>query len=76
MLPWSQDAKDRGLINYDSNLRLQYVAGWNVNLQIAPKIFRGILKYYSFPTEIFEGSPERMAALKALLEQTGRVERK
>ena len=39
------------------------------------KIFDNILRHYSFPDEIFSGSPERIAALKDLMGQTGRHER-
>jgi len=62
------------LINYDSNLRLQYVAGRGVNRFDEVKIFNNILKYYSYPEEIFTGSPEHIAALKEVLSQTGRRE--
>jgi predicted membrane-bound spermidine synthase len=60
------------LINYDRNLRLQYVAGLHVNNDDAAKILNGIVRYYSWPSEIFSGSPERMNALKVILESTGR----
>jgi spermidine synthase len=63
------------LINWDKNLRLQYVAGKWVNQQIAPQIFNGILREYRFPEEMFTGSPERMAALKKFLAATGRRDR-
>ena len=70
MTQWT--ANTDHLINYDSNLPLQYVAGLGINRDEAGMIFNNILKYYSFPDEIFSGSPERMAALKEVLAQTGR----
>jgi spermidine synthase len=74
MTGWTNGSEN--LINYDRNLRLQYIAGLHVNEFKAKEIFDGILRHYSFPDDIFTGSPERIAALKKFLETTGRVERR
>ncbi len=73
MKDWTKGTED--LINYDRDLRLQYVAGLSVNQYQQVAIFNGILQNYSFPTEIFSGTPERMEALKQVMANTGRVER-
>jgi spermidine synthase len=73
MQAWTEGT-DR-LINRDSNLRLQYIAGMWINNDDQVKIFNNILKDYSWPGEIFSGSPEHIAALKGILESTGRYER-
>jgi spermidine synthase len=70
MKEWTKGSED--LINYDRNLRLQYVAGLHVNEFKQEEIFRGILSHYAFPDEMFTGSPERIAALKKFLAATGR----
>jgi spermidine synthase len=62
------------LINRDSNLRLQYVAGMGVNQYIQERILNNILKYYRYPDDMFSGSPEKIEALKKLFAQTRRVE--
>jgi predicted membrane-bound spermidine synthase len=73
MTNWTNDT-DR-LINYDRNLRLQYVAGLHINNDDAAKILNNIIWNYSWPSEIFTGSPEHVNALKDLLENTGRHDR-
>ncbi len=65
-------ANTDNLVNTDANLRLQYIAGLWINNQDEVKIFNSILKDYSFPDEIFTGSPDHMAALKQILGLTGR----
>jgi len=71
---WLQDT-DR-LINTDANLRLQYVAGLSFNEDHAELIFSNILKDYKFPAATFAGSSEgKIADLKKLLADTGRVEK-
>ena len=72
MKEWTKNTEH--LINTDRNLRLQYVAGQGVNKYEQERIFNNILKHYSFPSEIFEGSPARIEALKTLLNQTGRYD--
>lgn len=71
MKGWSKGAQ----INYDKNLRLQYIAGMWLNSYIEVGILNGIFEYYKFPTNIFKGSTESIDSLKQALESTGRVER-
>jgi spermidine synthase len=73
MTGWTQGTDN--LINYDRNLRLQYIAGMWINNDDQVKIFNNILSNYSWPSEIFSGSPEHLAALKDILESTGRHDR-
>jgi predicted membrane-bound spermidine synthase len=73
MTKWT--ANTERLINYDNNLRLQYVAGWNVNSQSQVMIFNGILQNFAYPigrNQIFFGADEHLKALREILESTGR----
>src|SRR6185436_12415208 len=54
-------------INRDSNLRLQFLAGFGVDHDQRMEIYRGILAYRRFPDDIFVGVPERIALLRAAL---------
>jgi spermidine synthase len=62
---WSRGAQ----INTDRNLRLQYLAGLSLNIDMGDKIVASILKHYRFPDQTFVGSPETVDALKQVLEQ-------
>jgi spermidine synthase len=73
MTNWT--ANTDNLINYDRNLRLQYIAGMYINNTDEVYIFNHILQNYSWPDEIFSGTPEHLAALKQLLGETGRNDR-
>jgi spermidine synthase len=66
---WMKDAE----INTDRNLRLQYLAGMWLNSYVGREILSDMLKDYQFPTDIFSGSPERVAELKKALEDEGRA---
>ncbi|HEY4837719.1 MAG TPA: fused MFS/spermidine synthase [Candidatus Acidoferrales bacterium] len=57
--PWLADAT----INTDSNLRLQYMAGMALNNSREDAIYRAILDYRRFPSNIITGSPERIDLL-------------
>jgi spermidine synthase len=57
--PWLADAT----INLDSNLRLQYMAGMALNNSREDAIYRAILDYRRFPSNIITGSPERIDLL-------------
>jgi len=59
MTGWTKDA----VITHDRNLKLQYLAGWGVNLNIGPQIYSGILAQRRMPYKIFTGSDESKAAL-------------
>jgi spermidine synthase len=61
---WLADAE----INTDRNLRLQYLAGFNHNRSEQDIIHRQMLEYRTFPQDLFVGSPERVAALRAAIE--------
>ena len=61
--PWLQGAE----INRDRNLRLQFLAGFGVDRDQRMEIYRGIVGYRRFPDDLFVGSPERIAPLRASL---------
>ncbi len=71
MVEWSKGAE----INWDKNLRLQYIAGMWLNSYIEGDILNNMLKYYRFPDNIFKGSEESIASLKQKLAAVGRVEK-
>ena len=52
--PWLMNAQ----INRDRNLRLQYLAGFGVNLHQGDAIYQDILQYRVFPEDLFIGSTE------------------
>jgi spermidine synthase len=56
---WLQGAD----INHDSDLRLQYIAGWGINSQMEDQIYRQMISYRRRPLNIFTGSPDRVQAL-------------
>ncbi len=60
--------------NTDRNLRLQYLAGMSLNKYIEKELLEGILKYYTFPSDIFQGSDESLQKLKEVLESNGRIQ--
>jgi spermidine synthase len=68
MSRWMENAQ----INTDRNLRLQYLAGMSVNVQMESEILNGILKYYRFPEDIFSGSSERVQEMKLALQTAKR----
>jgi spermidine synthase len=67
--PWLADAQ----INYDRNLRLQYLAGMGLNLYQSAPIYAQMLNYAKFPDNIFTGSEPLMQALRGGFQRaTGR----
>lgn len=56
-----------GEINLDRNLRLQYLAGFGLNLYKSPDIYEDILGYRKYPQDIFRVSPEREEALVKMM---------
>jgi spermidine synthase len=52
--PWLRNAE----INHDRDLRLQYLAGFQLNVYQGDPIYREMLKYRKFPGETFVGSDE------------------
>jgi spermidine synthase len=63
LAPWLKSAP----INRDRNLRLQYLAGWGINSQIADQIYRQILSYRHLPSNLFVGSAENLESLQRAL---------
>jgi spermidine synthase len=59
-------------INTDRNMRLQYLAGMAVNLNMRKEILDRILEYYQFPGDVFSGSPENIRKLKVALQSVKR----
>jgi spermidine synthase len=57
---WMQDAQ----INWDSNLRLQYLAGLWLNNYNGTQLLQGITKYYKFPDDLFIGTAGEKTALQ------------
>jgi spermidine synthase len=62
--PWLRDAE----INYDSNLRLQYIAGMALNVSREGSIYQEMLGYRRFPSNLFTGSEDRLRALRMSLD--------
>jgi spermidine synthase len=63
--PWLKDAR----INTDRNLRLQYLAGFGLNLFQANEIYKDMVAYGPrMPEDLFTGSPESLSALAKLIE--------
>jgi spermidine synthase len=54
-------------LNEDLTMRLQYLAGMGLNLQIAPQIYRDILAYRKFPEDLITGTGDRINALRVLI---------
>ena len=55
----------------DRNLRLQFLAGFGVNLYEADLIYRDMAQYRTYPEGLFTGSPSNMAQLQAAWESGG-----
>ncbi len=69
LAPWLKDAA----VTHDSNLRLQYLAGMGVNLNIGPSIYNGLLAYRRQPDALFSGSSDQMkSALWVAIQNAGR----
>jgi len=62
LAPWLVGAE----INRDKNLRLQYLAGFGFNYYRQNQIRDAMLKYRTFPEDLFVGSPESLARLRDL----------
>ena len=69
LAPWLADAA----INRDRNLRLQYLAARDVDLQRAASIYAEMLQYARFPDALFSGEPASVEAVRrAIAQQAGR----
>jgi spermidine synthase len=64
MKGWLSDA----IINTDRNLKLQYLAGLGLNLYQSDPIYKSMIREVKYPENLFEGSPETLAALRAKIE--------
>ncbi len=64
--PWMQSAE----INYDRNLRLQYLAGLSVNSRQEESIYDEIVSYRKFSEKLFIGSEERKKELRKAFEDS------
>ena len=51
-------------INRDLNMRLQYLAGWGLNLNHPDLIYRSLLRNRTFPKDLFAGSPALVQAVR------------
>ena len=63
---WPSTCKDAP-INYDRNLRLQYLAGLGFNLRSANTIYVDIVRYRRFPEGLFSGSDTQIDYLRRLI---------
>ena len=60
LLDWMSDAE----INFDHNLRLQYLAGLGLNTYEEDEIYQGLIAYRLFPETLFVGSSGRREGLR------------
>ena len=63
MRPWLADAQ----INRDKNLRLQYLAGFGLNLYEQASIYAQMIRSRTYPEGLFVGSPETIGEIRARL---------
>ena len=61
--PWLADAE----INRDNNLRLQFLAGFVMNVDQRAEIYRGILGFRRYPDDLFVGSPAHLNDLRTMM---------
>jgi spermidine synthase len=64
LAPWLAGAQR----NRDSNLRLQYLAGFGLNTYESSTIYSQILRYRRFPDELFVGRGSGREQLRAVIE--------
>jgi spermidine synthase len=65
LAPWLKDAE----INRDRNLRLQYLAGMGLNCYQSERIYDDLLRYRTFPEDLFVASDPLIQALRKALER-------
>ena len=61
--PWYKG----GAINLDRNLRLQYLAGFGLNLYRSSDIYEDMLRYRKYPEDVFQISEERREVLVKMM---------
>jgi spermidine synthase len=59
-------------INRDNNLRLQYLAGWGINSDMAHRIYVEMVKYRRPPENLFTGTGPLFQTLLASFQRSGR----
>ncbi|MEQ1690711.1 MAG: fused MFS/spermidine synthase [Gemmatimonas sp.] len=62
--PWLADVQ----LNLDKNLRLQYLAGFGLNLYEQASIYTAMMPQRRYPEGLFAGSPATLAELRARIE--------
>jgi spermidine synthase len=62
---WLKDAA----INRDRNLRMQYLAGFGLNLDDSAAIYAGMLAYRRFPADLFTSKEGRVDFLRQAIQQ-------
>jgi len=61
-------------INYDRNLRLQYLAGMGLNLYQSGPIYSEMISYASkFPDGLFTGSADKLQELRQAFDRTRNI---
>ena len=63
LAPWTATAE----INSDKNLRLQYLAGFGFNFYRGTEIRDAILRYRTFPTDLFVGQASSVEYLREMM---------
>jgi hypothetical protein len=66
LAPWMKDAE----INYDRNLRLQYLAGRSSHLRRQESIYDDMMDHRKFSDKLFVGSLWRRYELRKAIEGT------
>ena len=66
----ARDARrSRARINRDRNLRMQYLAGFGLNLDDSAAIYAGMLAYQRFPEDMIAGAPERVKYVREAIQR-------
>ena len=65
LAPYMKDAS----INYDRDLRLQYLAGLGLERYESDRIYADILQYRRYPDGLFTGADELVSAVRARIER-------
>ena len=60
--PWLMDAQ----INLDRNMRLQYLAGFEINRRVPSRVYQDLRAYRRFPDGVFVGSDRFIQLLRAV----------
>lgn len=60
-------------VNNDLNMRLQFLAGMGVNSLSAPAVYREVLSYRTFPTDLITGSGDEMDLLRESIGRPRRI---